>query len=875
MPKPDKISVRNRTINAFISVMRSAILPQFMILLQQAQKSTKNEDLSPSINDLLAPLNGHLDNIRLDGTAEKLPDLLNEIQRLKDQKSVNIDKVVDATLTYLLLLTKEMNVLTVIDCDMSTVTSLQDFVDVAIMFASPSNFDRYGTLGAQIGLMLLASIQIYLKKKEIAESETLMAKGISEIMADIFKENKLDTFMVDSINRLHAEIHAKDANLINLPSASAASAAHLNSFFTPSAPDKRNNSTPKIRHIPQEFSFATHIQEFCNQILDQVFKPNEISTQNLDDINGSVNLTEVLQYAIYKEKWLGSQPKMPSIPPYMTNFRSIQTFHGKEVIDEIAAKLITKYKTHGGDDLYDAIINSLEDVPALFHQSMLDVLKPRLESNTLMTSKEKSVNRLKYYHHIGRFYRLPELPDKETQVSTYAHAYIWLEESIPSISGLEYKTICDKEMSLLKAIALYTNLDLDILKKHLQDDQQSGKDINASTKWSDTKIIDSLMRKLNRPIVVIGNDCRIANRTSVDQYLQQDPIFVHYNGFTHYNALLLQQNESGRKILDGMLDVMFTPSPEQLVYISPHGIPFYIRIPQKDKFEVALNSLLRNNQDSTQCTNEVRNLIIQHGGTIPPSDLSQQNAVHDIKAQWEDVKKWRQHSYDYVPFKLKIAEIIKTRAIIGFCEQVATYFFGPIYYGREGVNGVKDLYTGVFTCIAHPIDSTRTMGQTFFSQQGLSTLFKQIFNHPVRRLFPIICSSAAAAASPAVSAAALLAHPTAAATAGTTALLAPIAIPRTNSISNTAISSLESAPDRQQVNNTLHRTIEKITIDQLNAFLHAVVRTGSVHDLYCIFDRFYTQPDSIPIHIPIHTPLPDDGNSPPVNDAFGRTCSWF
>lgn len=87
------------------------------------------------------------------------------------------------------------------------------------------------------------------------------------------------------------------------------------------------------------------------------------------------------------------------------------------------------------------------------------------------------------------------------------------------------------------------------IKKHI--------DKIRSNEWADEIAIAALSKILNRPIVVVeGSKNSLKIKPPIHGEKQQgDPIFVHYNGTNHYNALIVQPNHTGRKILQQLVDI--------------------------------------------------------------------------------------------------------------------------------------------------------------------------------------------------------------------------------------------------------------------------------------------------------------------------------
>lgn len=73
-------------------------------------------------------------------------------------------------------------------------------------------------------------------------------------------------------------------------------------------------------------------------------------------------------------------------------------------------------------------------------------------------------------------------------------------------------------------------------------------DVRNGFEWATHIEIEVLMRVLNRPIIVIGEDGNIINRDDAARFTGQQPIFVYYNGHNHYDALLLRDDYHQRSI---------------------------------------------------------------------------------------------------------------------------------------------------------------------------------------------------------------------------------------------------------------------------------------------------------------------------------------
>lgn len=152
--------------------------------------------------------------------------------------------------------------------------------------------------------------------------------------------------------------------------------------------------------------------------------------------------------------------------------------------------------------------------------------------------------------------------------------------STPKIHGLTYLPIAKDGNCLYNAVAIY-------LEPHQQDQQTlrtsiaerikanpskyqniiqaSGKDFDSYIKgiqtneWADHLEIVELMNLLDRPIVVIGEDHKIANRLDIGDF-KGEPIFVYYNGIhqQHYDGLRPPPNVD----LKNLLNTLMIPDPQ-------------------------------------------------------------------------------------------------------------------------------------------------------------------------------------------------------------------------------------------------------------------------------------------------------------------------
>lgn len=133
------------------------------------------------------------------------------------------------------------------------------------------------------------------------------------------------------------------------------------------------------------------------------------------------------------------------------------------------------------------------------------------------------------------------------------------------------KDIKDTEDAILAAnfieVLTEKNQTLIRLKQQLQDLRQNYdspitddeikehiKKIRTTNEWADESTIAALSKILKRPIVVVegSNDSIKIKRPIHGEKQIGDPIFVHYNGANHYNALIVQPSCNAKKILENL-----------------------------------------------------------------------------------------------------------------------------------------------------------------------------------------------------------------------------------------------------------------------------------------------------------------------------------
>jgi len=105
--------------------------------------------------------------------------------------------------------------------------------------------------------------------------------------------------------------------------------------------------------------------------------------------------------------------------------------------------------------------------------------------------------------------------------------------------------------------------------------EQYVEDLRNGREWADNIEIAVLMKMLDRPIVVVGPDGMVRNLADLTG--SGDPIFVQYNGHTHYDALLLTGEKTAEEVLE---DLRQLTNPQNLQPQHP-GIPVLPMLPPR------------------------------------------------------------------------------------------------------------------------------------------------------------------------------------------------------------------------------------------------------------------------------------------------------
>lgn len=176
------------------------------------------------------------------------------------------------------------------------------------------------------------------------------------------------------------------------------------------------------------------------------------------------------------------------------------------------------------------------------------------------------------------FDMLRSLPSFGTAASTgmfFSTPSVAPRQFIPvQIEGLRYQSIPGDGHCMYRAITYYLGHgeDIPFLRGIVAANLESNKEeykgfiplgdealpayidrIRSAREWGGDLEINILMRLLNRPIVILGQNGRILNEATINLYPGRDPIFVYYDGIAHYDALIVQDGCNSRDILARLL----------------------------------------------------------------------------------------------------------------------------------------------------------------------------------------------------------------------------------------------------------------------------------------------------------------------------------
>lgn len=159
-----------------------------------------------------------------------------------------------------------------------------------------------------------------------------------------------------------------------------------------------------------------------------------------------------------------------------------------------------------------------------------------------------------------------------------AESEIPLVQKSSEIEGLKYQSVPGDGHCLYHAVGLYIGEDVATLRRIVSDYLEARtnlhpfirleegqtiegyiQDIGSGREWADHIDIEVLQQVLDRPIVVIDPNGQIRNSREDIERFNGEPIFVSYNGHTHYDAYVLLEDYVGRDILNHL--VQFSERP--------------------------------------------------------------------------------------------------------------------------------------------------------------------------------------------------------------------------------------------------------------------------------------------------------------------------
>ena len=193
-------------------------------------------------------------------------------------------------------------------------------------------------------------------------------------------------------------------------------------------------------------------------------------------------------------------------------------------------------------------------------------------------------------------YRLNEFNQQQLESFVAQWESIQTAQSKKSLSGLQYQEVRGDGHCLYHAVALYCGKDQNTLRQrvtnHLEENlaefrnfvnpllmpdqtlESYIQDVRMGKEWADNIEIEVLQRILKRPIIIIRPDANPTIPDNIDTY-QTDPIFVYYNGHTHYDSFILVGDLNPKAVLATMQErlsqgeaVTFQSMPRYLEKIS-------------------------------------------------------------------------------------------------------------------------------------------------------------------------------------------------------------------------------------------------------------------------------------------------------------------
>ncbi|QLH41289.1 MAG: hypothetical protein HWD59_00125 [Coxiellaceae bacterium] len=142
-------------------------------------------------------------------------------------------------------------------------------------------------------------------------------------------------------------------------------------------------------------------------------------------------------------------------------------------------------------------------------------------------------------------------------------------DNIPQIPGLEFVPIPGDGHCLFNAVGIYLQEPQDYLRKQVALYFSANKEryrdsvvlgtgtvedyisrIYSGEEWGTHVEIEILMQIYRRPIIVIESR-GVTNPDAINRFPGK-PVFVYYNGYDHYNGLIMRQ-ENGEQILNNLL----------------------------------------------------------------------------------------------------------------------------------------------------------------------------------------------------------------------------------------------------------------------------------------------------------------------------------
>jgi hypothetical protein len=178
--------------------------------------------------------------------------------------------------------------------------------------------------------------------------------------------------------------------------------------------------------------------------------------------------------------------------------------------------------------------------------------------------------------------------------------------------------------------------------------------------WADHLEIVELMNLLNRPIVVIGPDGTIRNRGDVGR--AGEPIFVFYNGHSHYDGFTVNHTKMPREILNSLLNAnMFVPPVVSNNQSSSALINRVTRIPRKAPHIIANLRLMQ------KVTQKVSPVVIK--AAAAPRDTSVVAVKRKLNTATEGT--------------VSVAKRLKVKNELSIAERLKKFNIDELRYNKE------------------------------------------------------------------------------------------------------------------------------------------------------------------------------------------------